>query len=121
MRHRPRLDKTQREVVDTLRADDFSVYSTAAIGHGFPDLVAGKYGLTWLVEVKTPRASKANPDGRLRGNLEEFTPEQRSWISRWRGAPPVIVYSGADALAKLRALARAALEDPHAPRLAPVS
>lgn len=83
-RYRSRTDKSQKEIIETLRKAGFSVFSAHQIGQGFPDLVLGKYGLTWLAEVKEPK-----------GTLGE---SQKKFISNWQGSPVVILRTIEDAL-----------------------
>lgn len=93
MRYRPRLDATQREVVEALRAAGCSVYSLAALGGGVPDLLVGAGGSTWLIEVKSAKAVRRKP--------REATPAQELWAARWRGAAAVTVHSASEALVAL--------------------
>jgi Holliday junction resolvase len=73
-----KTDNNQREIVEVLRACGFSVSVTSSAGDGFPDLVAGKHGVNYLIEVK-----------RLGGKL---TPRQIKWHDGWRGQV-VVAYS----------------------------
>ena len=66
-----KVDANQAEIVKALRKCGISVQSTASLGRGFPDLVAGKGALTWLIEVKGPK-------GRLTNDQIEF-------IDAWSG------------------------------------
>jgi Holliday junction resolvase len=52
MRQRAKIDANHVEIVDALRAEGWLVWSTAALGKGFPDLLCGKQGKLVLVEVK---------------------------------------------------------------------
>lgn len=56
MRRAPHLDLNHREITDALRRLGFSVFSTAAVGRGFPDLTAARQMETFLIEVKMPGA-----------------------------------------------------------------
>lgn len=66
-----KVDANQAEIVKALRKCGVSVQSTASLGRGFPDLVAGKGALTWLIEVK-------GPNGKLTNDQIEF-------IGAWNG------------------------------------
>ena len=99
MRFRPRLDNTQREVVDRLRALGASVYSTAAMGNGLPDLIIGDCGDTDLAKCKSPRAMKK--DGTQNARDKESRERQESWRERWKGRPPVTLLSADEAEAWL--------------------
>lgn len=82
-----RRDSTHREIVDTLEAVGASVFDAADVGLGFPDLVVGYRGVTYLLEVKGPR-------GKLR-------PSQVSFCATWKGAPVIVVRTPAEALAAI--------------------
>lgn len=66
-----KVDANQAEIVKALRKCGISVQSTASMGKGFPDLVAGKGALTWLIEVKSEKG--------------KLTQDQVEFISAWRG------------------------------------
>ena len=84
MRFAAKIDANQPQVVEALRKAGISVQSTAAIGKGFPDLVAANGdGKVWLIEVKG-----------LKGKL---TADQEQFIENWRGVVH-IVRSADDAL-----------------------
>lgn len=93
MRRAARTDANHRDVVQALREAGCTVVSLAAVGQGVPDLLVGRAGVTYLVEVKD--GSKAPSERRL-------TPMQLDWISRWTGGP-VCVVDGVEAA--LRAVA----------------
>jgi len=88
LRYRSRVDKNQKEIVEVLRKAGFSVFSAHQVGKGFPDLVLGKYGVTWLAEVK-------EPDGKLGQSQKDF-------IKNWKGSPIVILRTIDEALAFAR-------------------
>lgn len=77
-----RRDSTHRQVVDALKALGASVFDCADVGGGFPDLVVGYRGLTYLIEVKSSR-------GKLRESQHEFA-------AGWRGGRVYVVRSVAD-------------------------
>ena len=78
-----RLDANQDVIVNVLCAEpDVSVFSLAGVAAGCPDLLVGIRGVTHLVEVK---------DGAKPPSRRTFTPDQRRWIERWRGAPVVVL------------------------------
>lgn len=83
MRLRPRVDRNQREIVAALRQAGCSVVSLAAMGQGCPDLLVGRHGRTYLLEIK---AEKGRPN--------EL---QVEWSDIWRGHLAV-VWSVEDAL-----------------------
>lgn len=53
-----KTDNNQGEMVETLERLGFSVYQAHAVGNGFTDLVLGKWGHTFLAEVKDPKKGR---------------------------------------------------------------
>lgn len=84
MRHRPRKDTNHRSIAAGLRAAGCSVCDMAAVGDGFPDLVVGRGGRTYLLEIK---AEAGRP-----------TEAQIDFIAHWRGGPLSVVRSLDEAL-----------------------
>ena len=95
MRRRAHVDANQAEVVDALRAVGATVDSAASMGGGFPDLVVGYKGATFLIEVKNAEGL----NGRVRRG-QGMTPDQVRWHARWRGHVAV-VSSAEEALAAI--------------------
>lgn len=77
MRRAAKVDDNQSEIVDAFRKLGYSVRSTAMIGQGFPDLAIGKFGHTWLVEVK---------DGRKPPSKRLLTPQEEQFWRDWNGS-----------------------------------
>ena len=71
-----RRDGNHAEIKKALEDCGCSVWDTADIGGGFPDLVVGRHGRTYLVEVKT-----------LKGKEK---PNQREARAAWRGSWHVV-------------------------------
>lgn len=71
MRRAAKVDENQPEIVKALRQIGASVAVTSQLGAGFPDLVVGLRGETFLLEIKTPA-------GRMTHDEIEF-------MSEWRG------------------------------------
>lgn len=69
---RGRTDANQTEIVEALRKLGVSVAITSAVGKGFPDLVCGYRGKTYLIEVKTDDKKK-------------LTDDQKAFYGAWRG------------------------------------
>jgi hypothetical protein len=88
MRRRPRIDGNHVAVVEAFRRCGASVFSTASMGDGFPDLVCGFRGVTHLVEVK---------DGSLSPSRRRLTDDESLWHATWGGEPVEIVGSPAQA------------------------
>ena len=98
-----RLDANQDVIVNVLCAEpDVSVFSLAGVAAGCPDLLVGIRGVTHLVEIK---------DGSKSPSRRRFTPEQRRWIARWRGAPVVVLTDDATARAWVQGQATGAQGD----------
>ena len=47
-----KLDANHREILAGLRAAGIVAYSIASAGDGIPDIIAGKAGVNYLLEVK---------------------------------------------------------------------
>ena len=88
MRRRGRVDENHAAVVDRLREFGCSVISTAGIGSGFPDLVVGFQGTTFLLELK---------NGDLSASRRRLTDDEKEWHATWQGDPVRIVESLRDA------------------------
>jgi Holliday junction resolvase len=83
MQRARRKDTTQRAIQAALLACGFSVFDTSGVGGDFPDLVAGKHGVTVLIEVKSPkRVRKTASDGLSEG--------QKRFRERWRGSKVIV-------------------------------
>lgn len=83
MRH-GRRDATHRAIVEMLRNMGASVFDAGDVGGGFPDLVVGFRGQTYLLECKDAKGV--------------LTERQNAFARAWRGAPFVVVRSPAEAL-----------------------
>ena len=76
-----RTDQNQPGIVAGLRAAGCTVAPAHAVGRGFPDLVVGYRGCTYLLEVK---------DGDKPPSARKLTPAQVDWHAAWRGHVAVI-------------------------------
>jgi len=81
VRRAAKVDENQRNIVAALRAIGCSVAVTSAVGSGFPDLVVGDWGKTYLMEVK--RGDKP-PSRRV------LTQDQIDFHASWHGQICVI-------------------------------
>lgn len=81
-RSHARPDPNQAAIVKALRANGCSVEVTADIGGGFPDLVVGRRGRTFLLEVK--KGYEFPPSERA------LTSDQVVWHGRWLGQVAVV-------------------------------
>ena len=86
-RRAARADANQAEIVEGLRRLGYSVLDASAVGGGFPDLVVGKNGVTFLLEIKTAKG--------------KLNPLQLKWHANWRGRVAV-ARSLEDAIYQLR-------------------
>ncbi len=84
-------DDNQDEIVAALREAGASVAITSAVHKGFPDLVVGFNGRTFLLEVK---------DGSKVASAQKLTPDQVRFFADWKGHA-VVVRSVEDALAAI--------------------
>ena len=87
-----KVDANQGEIVKALRKAGCSVVSLAAIGDGTPDLLVGRAGHTFLLEVK-------NPEYRCKGDPgKDLTDLECAFLAAWRGPPVHIVTTAEEAL-----------------------
>jgi hypothetical protein len=77
-----RRDDNERPIIDALEAVGASVQPLSI--KGVPDLLVGFLGTNYLLEVKQPG----------RG----LTTDQLEWRNEWKGPPPTVVNTPADAL-----------------------
>lgn len=75
MRRNPRVDANHSEIIKALRDVGALVYSTAALGNGFPDILVGFRGQLFMFEIKDP--SKPPSHRRL-------TPDEEKFHMLWR-------------------------------------
>ena len=91
-----KVDGNQATIVKALRAIGCSVQSLAAVGDGCPDLLVGRNGSTWLLEVK-------NPENRVKSDpRKDLTVEQIRWATEWKGRKVAVVYTVDEAVAAVR-------------------
>ena len=91
MRRAARRDAIETAVVDALRKAGCSVAYWGIAGA--PDLVVGRAGQNWLMEVKQP----LGPRGGSSNDGQHLNTLQFEWHQRWRGHVTV-VRSAAEAL-----------------------
>ena len=94
MRRAAKVDANQSDIVDALRKVGASVTPAHSMGGGFPDLVVGYQGETYLLEVK---------DGDKPPSARKLTPDQEKWHAEWKGHKAV-VKSVKEALTAIEAL-----------------
>lgn len=76
MKRSARKDANQDEIVDTLRAIGASVAITHQLGGGFPDIVVGFRGETYLIEIK---------DGSKPPSRRRLTKDEKEFHQSWNG------------------------------------
>ncbi len=91
-RYAAKADTNQPEIVEALRDAGCYVQLLHTVGGGTPDLLCGRGGVTYLLEVKDPKAAR-------RSKAKELTPAQVKWHAEWRGRPVAVVESAEEALA----------------------
>jgi hypothetical protein len=84
MRKFARHDGNHSAITDLLRRAGASVFDTASLGNGFPDIAVGYRGRTDLVEIKV-------------GN-KKLTPDEIDFGIDWRGRRVLIMRSVEDAI-----------------------
>ncbi len=72
MRYRARIDSNQTEITKKLRELGFSVLCLHMVGRGCPDLLIGKNGQNWLIELKSSQKA-------------QLTPDEERFFSEWQG------------------------------------
>ena len=106
-RRAARRDQNEDAIVAALEAAGASVTRIGA--EGVPDLLCGYAGATYLLEVKAPLGARGGVHSnshslKSRGGDGVRTAAQVAWWAAWRGAPPVIVRTPAEALAAIGAV-----------------
>ena len=81
MRRAAKVDANHAEIVAALRKCGCTVQSLAALGGGVPDLLVGRAGRNYLLEVK---------DGDKPPSARSLTPDELRWLHQWRGAAQVV-------------------------------
>jgi Holliday junction resolvase len=89
MRRAAASDANQKVIVAALRNAGCMVIPCHAVGKGFPDLVVGHQGDTFLIEVKDPSQPK---------HRHELTPAQKLFHAAWHGKPIAKVFTAEEAL-----------------------
>ena len=78
-------DDNQDRIVSALRQTHCSVTTLASVGGGCPDLLVGRNGQNFLLEIK---------DGDKPPSKRKLTPDQVTWHSEWRGQVAVVKNEG---------------------------
>lgn len=102
---RGKRDANHRDIVEALTRAGCSVMDTGGVGHGFPDVVVGVRGMTYLLEIKR-EWGKAGVTRTARATRER----QEAFRASWRGHPVQVVTSPESALRAVGVL-KSASED----------
>lgn len=81
MRRAAKIDANQPAIVQAFRDAGCSVQTCHTVGSGFPDLVVGYKGFTFLVEVK---------DGAKPPSARRLTSDQVIWHANWLGTVHIV-------------------------------
>ena len=90
MRKFARKDGNHKEIIQAFRDLGASVFDTASLGSGFPDIVIGMKGSNVLVEIK---------DGSLPPSKRKLTPDEIKFHELWRGK--VVIINNVDEVIEL--------------------
>ena len=94
-------DANEAAIVEALRAAGATVERLS--GPDLPDLLVGWQGANVLLEVKDPAQAKKAYRGKPGAGRQEMSDGQVAWRDAWRGRPPVIVRTPAEALVAIGA------------------
>lgn len=76
-----RIDANQPEIVAALRKAGCTVQHLHSVGKGCPDLLVGRAGVNYLLEIK---------DGGKPASDQRLTADQVVWHREWGGAVTVV-------------------------------
>lgn len=76
MRRAAKVDANQPAIVRALVAVGATVQSLATVGDGCPDLLVGRHGENYLLEIK---------DGAKPPSKRRLTEREQQWHDKWRG------------------------------------
>ena len=76
-----RVDDNQSDIIKALRAIGCTVADTSGAGNGFPDIVAGRFGINYMIEIKDGKKSKSR---------RSLTRAQELFHETWRGQIVVV-------------------------------
>lgn len=87
-----RTDLNQQSIVNALRQIGALVVDTSMVGNGFPDLVVGWRGETYLIECK---------NGDRAPSARKLTSDQQIFLAGWAGGKVFVVDSPSQAIAMI--------------------
>lgn len=76
-----KIDANQNEIVEALRKSGCTVQILSSVGKGCPDILVGRGGDNYLLEIK---------DGNKPKSSQKLTPDQIDWHSKWNGSVYVV-------------------------------
>lgn len=76
-----RIDANQNNIVESLRKIGCSVAITSMLGKGFPDIIVGRIGLNFMLEIK---------DGEKPPSQRKLTPDEQKFHEAWKGQIAVV-------------------------------
>lgn len=79
MRRAAKVDASQSEIVEALRAAGASVQLLHAVGKGCPDILVGYQSENYLLEIKSGER-----------NRNRLTLDEEVWIDAWEGQVEVV-------------------------------
>lgn len=85
-----KTDSNHKAIVKALRKAHCSVFDASRVGQGFPDLVCGFLGRTFLCEIKSDKG--------------KFTEDQVKFIDNWHGGETYILHTIDDVVTVLQAV-----------------
>lgn len=71
-----KIDDNQNLIVRQLRRCGVSVAITSMVGKGFPDLIIGRAGRNYLIELK---------DGSKSASRKQLTEDEQKFFDTWNG------------------------------------
>lgn len=72
MNQHHRRDGNHKEIVQGLRSRGYTIADISQVDGGCGDILAGKQGRTWLLEIKAP-------------GIVKLTPDEAKFKKRWKG------------------------------------
>lgn len=81
VRRAAKVDANQSDIVKALRAVGATVQVLSDVGKGCPDLLVGRAGKNYLLEIK---------DGDKAKSKRKLTPDQVEWHQEWCGQVAVV-------------------------------
>lgn len=93
-----RVDRNQKEIAEALRAVGATVVHLQACENGVPDLLVGRFGVTYLLEIKRERGPRGGNNLTGGKSMAATSDRQALFRERWRGGDVVVVRSVQEAL-----------------------